>query len=84
MQSSTCLLLLLHRPVTGRADHRYLTKHRVSIGLQGCQVQVNKKCQTTWKKMPNRLKKCQTSWNRLNAVGFDITRSVIWRSGAPH
>jgi len=37
---------------------------------QGCQVQVNTKC--------------QTSWNRLNAVGLDITIWVIWQkhSGA--
>jgi len=36
------------------------------------------------KKMPNRFKKCQTSWSRLNAIGFDMTRLVIWqkRSGA--
>jgi len=56
----------------------------MSCSTQGCQVQVNKKCQTTCKKMPNRFKKCQTSWNRLNPVGFDITRWVIWQkhSGA--
>jgi len=46
---------------------------------QGCQVQVNKKCQTTCKKMPNRFKKCQTSWNRPNALGFDISTRIIWQ-----
>jgi len=42
----------------------------------GFQVQVNKKCQTTFKKMPNRFKKFETSWNTSNAVGFDIFRWI--------
>jgi len=44
---------------------------------QGCQGQVNQKCQATCKKMPDRFKKCQTSWKRPNAVGFDITRWIM-------
>ena len=46
---------------------------------QGCQVQVNKKCEAACKKMSNRFKKCQTSWNRPNAVGFNISRWIIWQ-----
>ena len=51
----------------------------IQLCLQGCQLQVNKKCQTTCKKMPNRYKKRQSSWNRPNAVGFDISRWINWQ-----
>ena len=47
-----------------------------AAGLPGPSEQ---KCQTTCKKMPTRFIKRQTSRNRLNAIGFDITRRVIWQ-----
>jgi len=46
-------------------------RYPLQPGLPGPSAQ---KMPNHLQKMPNRFKKCQTSLNRLNAVGFNITR----------
>ena len=71
------LFIWCFRRGTGNLQQCFSTIFNSRPRISGLPGPSLKKCQTACKKMPNRFKKCQTSWNRLNAVGFDITRWVI-------